>query len=197
MPLLLLKDLPRYECLLEAAKEFPDLNPSAAEAFLHLLRTSDEAFSVTERTLLGHGVSQGRFGVLMLLWRGGQADAKEGGPDCGLRAPRTPAALADAAGVTRATMTGLIDTLERDGLVKREPDPDDRRMMSVRLTAKAERFLHTLLPEHFKQMTSLMSALTEPERKTLVRLLSKLAAHAAAMNAAPGQSGAPDADTRS
>ena len=36
MPYLLLKDLPRYECLLEAAKEFPDLDPSAAEAFLHL-----------------------------------------------------------------------------------------------------------------------------------------------------------------
>ena len=38
MPLLLLKDLPRYECLLESAKDFPDLDPSAAEAYLHLLR---------------------------------------------------------------------------------------------------------------------------------------------------------------
>ncbi len=38
------------------------------------------------------------------------------------------------AGVTRATMTGLIDTLERDGLVMREPDPVDRRMMFVQLT---------------------------------------------------------------
>ena len=69
----MLKDLPRYECLLEAAKEFPDLDPSAAEAFLHLLRTSDEAFGATERTLAGHNISQGRFGVLMLLWRGCRA----------------------------------------------------------------------------------------------------------------------------
>ena len=51
MPLLLLKDLPRYECLLEAAREFPDLDPSATEVFLNLLRTGDEAFRVAEAHL--------------------------------------------------------------------------------------------------------------------------------------------------
>ena len=70
MRLLMLKDLPRYECLLEAAGEFPDLDPSATEAFLHLLRTGDEAFRVVESHLAGHNVSQGRFSVLMSLWRG-------------------------------------------------------------------------------------------------------------------------------
>jgi DNA-binding MarR family transcriptional regulator len=190
MPLLMLKDLPRYECLLEAAKEFPDLDPSAAEAFLHLLRTSDEAFAVTERNLLGHGISQGRFGVLMLLWRGGQAGKAENA--CLPAAPRTPAELADAAGVTRATMTGLVDTLERDGLVKREPDRNDRRMMSVRLTPKAERFLGTLLPQHFKVMSSLLSTLNEAERKTLVRLLGKVADRAAELRTAADAA----ADTR-
>ena len=34
----MLKDLPRYECLLEASRKFPDLDPSATEVFLHLLR---------------------------------------------------------------------------------------------------------------------------------------------------------------
>jgi hypothetical protein len=68
MPLLLLKDLPRYECLLEGAKVFPELDPSACEAYLHLLRAGDEVFSVTERNLAEHTISQGRFSVLMLLW---------------------------------------------------------------------------------------------------------------------------------
>lgn len=185
----MLKDLPRYECLLEAAKEFPDLDPSAAEAFLHLLRTSDEAFAVTERNLLGHGVSQGRFGVLMLLWRGGQSG--KSGNGCMPPGPRTPAELAEAAGVTRATMTGLVDTLERDNFVKREPDPHDRRMMSVRLTPKAERFLAALLPTHFKVMSSLLSTLNEAERKTLVRLLGKIATRAAELRAGNGPDDAP------
>lgn len=164
MPLLLLKDLPRYECLLEAAKLFPDLDPSASEAFLNLLRTGDEAFRVADHHLAHHNISQGRFTVLMLL-----LDKKENCPQA-----RTPAELADMAGVARATMTGLIDTLERDGLVKREPDPEDRRMMSVGLTAKGENLMRTILPGHFKIMASLMSQLSETERKTLVRLLNKI-----------------------
>jgi DNA-binding MarR family transcriptional regulator len=175
MPHLLLKDLPRYECLLEAAKEFLELDPSAAEAFLHLLRTGDEAFGVTERNLTSHNISQGRFCVLMLLWRSVQPRAaKLLGADPCLAGPRTPAELADAANVTRATMTGLVDTLERDGFVKREPDPDDRRMMSVRLTARGEKFLLQFLPGHFKIASAVMSTLTEAERKTLVRLLGKI-----------------------
>ena len=184
MPYLLLKDLPRYECLLEASKEFPDLDPSAAEAFLHLLRTGDEAFGVTDRNMSDHSISHGRFGVLMLLWRSTQPRAAQllGAEECA-SGPRTPAELAEAAGVTRATMTGLIDTLERDGYVKREPDPDDRRMMSVLLTAKGERFLNDFLPGHFKLISGLMAPLTETERKTLVRLLGKIQQHAATLAA--------------
>src|SRR6185295_13044383 len=109
MPHLLLKDLPRYECLLEAAKEFPDLDPSAAEAFLHLLRTGDEVFGLTDKNLSDHNISHGRFGVMMLLWRGGESRDSELMVDHGCKGgPRTPAELAEAAGVTRATMTGLI-----------------------------------------------------------------------------------------
>ncbi len=181
MPHLLLKDLPRYECLLEAAKEFPDLDPSAAEAYLHLLRTSDEVFAVADRNLADNNISHGRFGVLMLLWRSTQPRAAKlmGADDCSCGGPRTPAELADAAGVTRATMTGLIDTLERDGFVKREPDLDDRRMMSVRLTAKGDRFLNDFLPGYFKAIAGVMTPLSEGERKTLVRLLGKVQQHIA------------------
>jgi len=183
MPYLLLKDVPRYDCLLEAAKEFPDLDPSAVEAFLHLLRTGDEIFGHTDRNLSDHNISHGRFGVMMLLWHGGEAAQQrgQGTGDCE-GGPRTPAELAEAAGVTRATMTGLIDTLERDGFVKREPDPNDRRMMSVRLTPEGERFLMKFLPGHFQAIASLMSPLTEAERKTLVQLLGKVQQHASTLN---------------
>lgn len=175
MPHLLLKDLPRYDCLLEGVREFPDLDPSACEAYLHLLRTGDEVFGVVERYLGEHNISQGRFSVLMLLWKSG-VGATEGFPGrcCPIRAPHTPAELADAAGVTRATMTGLIDTLERDGLVRREPDPNDRRMMWVQLTPKGEEFIQSLLPGHFRLMASLMQGLSHAERKTLVGLLHKI-----------------------
>ncbi|WP_414660251.1 MarR family winged helix-turn-helix transcriptional regulator [Horticoccus sp. 23ND18S-11] len=171
MPLLMLKDLPRYECLLEAAREFPDLDPSATEVFLNLLRTGDEAFRAVEAHLAQHDITQGRFGVLMALW------ACDGAAECG--ATLSPAVLAERTGVTRATITGLVDTLERDGLVSRSPDPEDRRMLSVGLTARGEKLLRKILPSHFRQMAWLMQPLSESERKTLVRLLTKVLQRAA------------------
>jgi len=170
MPLLLLKNLPRYDCLLEAARNFRELDPSACDAYLHLLRAGDEAFRVIGSHLADRGMSSGRFTVLMLL-----LDKKNG---CPLALMPTPAELAEKAGVTRATMTGLIDTLERDGLVKREPDPDDRRRMLLRLTRFGHSTLLDILPGHFQRITSLMSTLSEAERKTFVRLLDKVAEEA-------------------
>jgi DNA-binding MarR family transcriptional regulator len=171
MPFLLIKNLPRYECLLEASKLFPDLDPLACEVFLHLMQAGDEAFRVSDVHLAEHNISQGRFMVLMLL-----LDKASNCPHA-----RTPAELADLSHVTRATMTGLIDTLERDGLVKREPDPNDRRMMSVKLTPKGHSLLTQILPKHFKRMATLMQPLSESERRTLVELLSKIRRQAVEM----------------
>ena len=171
MPPLMIKDLPRYECLLAASREIPELDPSAVEAVLHLLRAGDEVFGAVERGLAEHQVSPGRFSVLMLLWR----RRLKGGE------PHTPATLAEAAGVTRATMTGLIDTLERDDWVRREPDTSDRRMLLVRLTAKGDSFLRQMLPDHFQRIAALMQPLSEAERGLLVRLLGKLSGQVASL----------------
>ena len=52
-------------------------------------------------------------------------------------------------------------------------------MMVVSLTAKGRQLLHEILPEHFQRMAILMHTLSEPERKTLVRLLHKIKEQAA------------------
>lgn len=171
MPLLMLKNLPRFECLLEASREFPDLDPSATEVFLHLLRAGDEAFRVIESHLAQNDISHGRFGVLMALW----GNCQRGGRDTAL----TPAELAERTGVTRATITGLVDTLERAGFVTRMPHLEDRRMMSIRLTRRGEGLLARIMPEHFRRMAWLMDSLSETERRTFVRLLLKVMSRAA------------------
>lgn len=168
----MLKDLPRYECLLEASRKFPDLDPSAMEVYLQLLRTGDDLYRLQNEYLSSHALSQGRFCVLMLLLeKGTESTACAQGLPGG---SQSPAELADQANVTRATMTGLIDTLEKDGLVKREPDPNDRRMMSVELTPKAHAFMASMLPGFFRRIAGFMSNLSEDERRTLVQLLGKI-----------------------
>lgn len=54
--------------------------------------------------------------------------------------------------------------------------------MLVHLTEKAREAIEAILPVHYKRMATLMSPLSEHERKTLVRLLNKVAAKAAAMS---------------
>lgn len=167
MTRLVLKDLPRYECLAEAAQRFPDMNPAACEAFIHLIRAGDDVWRAMNNHFADHGITQGRFMVMMLLF-----DKKSGG----CPRPRTPAELAECAQVSRATITGLLDTLERDGFVRRVPDPGDRRMITVHLTEAGAEFLRKLLPVHFRLISKLMDALSPAEFKTLVRLLGKVIA---------------------
>jgi len=161
MPLLMLKDLPRYECLLKAAEKYPTLNPSASEAFLHLLRTGDAVYAAEGSYLAEHDISQGRFMVLMLLTRCPEQQS-------------TPAELAEEAGVTRATMTGLVDTLEKDALVTRKNDPADRRTVLVQLTGSGRKRLARMLPGYFAAVTKMLQPLNTAERKQLVTLLQKI-----------------------
>jgi DNA-binding MarR family transcriptional regulator len=169
MPLLMLKDLPRYDCLIQAAECCPTLQPSACDAYLNLLRTGDSVFAVVRHFLSGHSISPGRFTVLLLLGKPHPPSSTSTSPT-----PATPATLAEEAGVTRATMTGLIDTLEKDRLVAREPDANDRRTIHVRLTAEGRATLEDIVPDYFQCVTDIMGPLSETERKQLVRLLQKI-----------------------
>jgi DNA-binding MarR family transcriptional regulator len=143
------------------------LQPSACDAFLNLLRTGDDVFAVVDRFLSSHEISQGRFTVLMLLSKGCR---EQEGEDPFV----SPATLAERAGVTRATMTGLIDTLERDGLVARTPDSADRRGIHVSLTSEGRAVIDGMLPDYFQCVADILNPLSEPERKQLVRLLQKI-----------------------
>ena len=136
---------------------------------MHLRRAGDEVSRVMDAHFSGHDITHGRFLIMMLL-------LEKKGADC--PRPSTPAELADFASVSRATITGLLDTLERDGFVLREPNPADRRQMSVHLTPAGQAFMHTLLPVHFRLITDLMGNLSESERTTLAKLLTKISTKA-------------------
>jgi DNA-binding MarR family transcriptional regulator len=171
MPHLMLKDLPRYECIRACVEQYPEGDPEAGAVFLHLLRTADELDEVKTELMRRHNISSGRFTVLMLLSTSGDDSSCA---ETGKLVPLSPAELADMAGVTRATMTGLVDTLEKDGLVRRETDPRDRRAMQVHLTPEGKSFMDDFLPRYFKVVTTIMAPLSGPEKKKLVQLLTKI-----------------------
>lgn len=156
----MLKDVPRYECLQAAAALVPGMDPAICEVFFNILHTGD-LVSRSEAKFLGrHGLSQARLIILVLL------DGAENGS---LRSSD----LADHAKVSRATMTGLLDTMEKGGWIARAQDPHDRRSFRVKITAKGEALLARVKPEFMKWTQGVLSILTASERKQLVKLLHK------------------------
>jgi DNA-binding MarR family transcriptional regulator len=101
------------------------------EAMTALRLTARLTHQLMDRWAEKHGLSEGRVHVLSVL-----ASAPEHQLPLG--------ELAERLAVTPRNITGLIDHLERDGLVERVDDPNDRRMTYARLTAAGARRLDVM-----------------------------------------------------
>ena len=76
--------------------------------------------------------------------------------------------------ITSGTMTGVLDTLERNGYIERFSDPDDRRRVLVDVTPDARRVLDRLLPEVVQTATVVLSDLSDTELNRLLGLLARV-----------------------
>ncbi|MFJ4786386.1 MarR family winged helix-turn-helix transcriptional regulator [Streptomyces sp. NPDC088794] len=102
----------------------PDLDTAAMEVFGRIFRLSREMGDRMEKAYAPYGIARGEFDVLATLRRSG--------------APHTlsPRQLSATLMLTTGGMTGRLDKLERAGLLRRSPDPHDRRALQVTLTEK-------------------------------------------------------------
>lgn len=116
------------------------------------------------------GISPSGFAVLRLL------DAQ---------APREPVDLAAVLGVSRPTMTGLLDTLERRGLARRAPHPSDGRRVHVTLTDAGRDLLGRHRPAYDEACAGITAPLTSSDRAALHALLARLERGPAGYRAGP------------
>jgi len=128
---------------------------SAVEALSSLRLASRTLQLLQERWAEHHGLSSGRLGVLFRLLRGGDTPLGE---------------LAVALDSTPRNVTGLVDHLERDGLVERVPDPDDRRSVRARLTEKGRAKIDGIWKEGLQHQYALAGGLTKDEMAQLRHL---------------------------
>jgi len=75
--------------------------------------------------------------------------------------------------VTPAGVTHLINPLEEAGYIERLPDPYDRRIVRIGLTAKGTQTAETLISEVQENLIGLVNHLGVEDSKTLIRLMSK------------------------
>jgi len=100
--------------------------------------------------------------------------------------PLEPSVIAERLVVTTGSMTSLLDNLEKRGLVRRLPHPDDRRKLLIDITTDARAIIDELLPAlHATERDVIDAALTVSEQRTLLRLLAKLQHTAADARSAP------------
>jgi DNA-binding MarR family transcriptional regulator len=91
--------------------------------------------------------------------------------------PTSQAALGRRLSIDRSDMVAVINDLERDGLVARERDDDDRRRNLIRLTPAGERALRRLDARIDEAQTALLEPLSAKERNELKRLLTRVVEH--------------------
>jgi DNA-binding MarR family transcriptional regulator len=155
------KDLPKYEVIRARVKRYPEIDPDAVEAFLILMRSGSDVVMAVEKYFTRHKMSHAGFSVLMILHRQ---------PTLGLN----PSDLANRCGVTRATMTGLLDSLQRQKLIRRERDQTDRRTVLVRLNDFGIEVLESLLHDYYRRVALLMGGLSAAEKKRMGEMLKRV-----------------------
>lgn len=92
----------------------------------------------------------------------------------GAGTPLSPTTIAERLLVTTASVTSLLDTLEKRGFLARSPDPDDRRKLLVTLTAAGQDVVDAFLPQVVAVQTALVEGLSEPRRRELLKALTEI-----------------------
>jgi DNA-binding MarR family transcriptional regulator len=105
------------------------------------------------------GLSYAGFRLIYLIWIGGPMETRT---------------IARLDSVTRASISSLVSTLERDGYVIRSRESVDRRMVVVRLTDHSREFLRENFPTGHMRERRWVDSLTPSERTILIELLRKM-----------------------
>lgn len=83
--------------------------------------------------------------------------------------------IASLSGITAATASNVLNTLEKKGLCSRQANKRDRRLVLVTITNEGRKVIEDLYPEFHKEELELTACLDEQEQKTLSALLKKVA----------------------
>src|SRR5436305_4825617 len=132
-------------------EEYPGADALATECFANLWRAADLLMELhNSHTRDKYGLSPGARQVLAVVEGAGE--------------PLEPSVIAQRVLTTTGSMTSLLDTLEKRGLVVRLPHPNDRRKLLVDITPEAQTIVDELLPSlHARERDVMSEALSTSE----------------------------------
>lgn len=137
----------------------------ALNAFIKLVRGTNSLFGALLPPLQrDFGLTESQLGVLETLYHLG---------------PLAQGQICQKILKSGSNVTTVVDNLERDQLVRRVRDEQDRRVQVVHLTERGRKVIQEAFPVHAERITRLMSALSPEEQDELGRLCGKLGRAAA------------------
>src|SRR5690349_18852950 len=145
----------------------PDLDPSPLEVVGRVIVLAQHLERGIEVALEKHNLSLGQFDILATLRRHG----KKGG--------LTPTQLLESVVLSSGGMTARLDALADAGYIYRKPNPADRRMVVIELTAKGRRVIDGATKTRFAEAKSSLPPLSATEMTTLTGLLRRWLAQVA------------------
>jgi DNA-binding MarR family transcriptional regulator len=136
------------------------LDFAAMAAVSNIYRAANVIRNHMERQVLAdEDLSWAAFTVLFVLWIWGDQQTRH---------------LADEAGVTKGTLTGVLKTLEKRGLARRRAHDADGRLVLVSLEPRGVAVIGRLFPAFNSGETFVSASLTDDEKDQLASLLRKI-----------------------
>lgn len=133
-------------------------------AVSNIYRAANAVRNRMEREVLGPaGLTWGGFTILFVLWVWGDRETGQLAEDCGL---------------AKGTLSGMLTTLEKTGLVERSRHPEDGRRVVVALCEEGRDTIESVFPEFNRYEAKFTAELDDGERREMARLLRMVTATA-------------------
>jgi DNA-binding MarR family transcriptional regulator len=142
------------------ADRYPTSSAKATECAMNLVFTADLLVKRISELVQPFNLTPASGLVLSIL-----ADSES---------PLPPNQIADRLIISRATVTGLVDSLEQRGYVRRLPHPSDRRMLLVEPTDTGRQIADAFRPIVHQHQKVWMDVLNEQEQEQLINFLKQL-----------------------
>lgn len=143
------------------ADEYPDGDPAAAEALSTVIRAGQALYDEIDRAMQASiGVPESALNTLAVI--------------DGAQRPLTPSEISERTFRSSATITSILDVLERRGWIRRVPNPEDRRSVLIEISEDGYAVADRFLPGVRKIERAVMGDLSTKELAALMNILTKI-----------------------
>ena len=151
----------RVKVSAEFEQKWPTGSALATECVMNCIKTGDLLIKQMEEKIQRPLGLSGATGLLIVRLANAQK-------------PMSPSELSENLIISRATTTGLLDTLERRKYITRKPHPTDRRMLLVEITDEGRKVAQTMREQIYPQQKKWFEVLSPEEQKQFIDFMWRI-----------------------